>query len=59
MFYDNETIKFLGYESQEQFVDWFISKYKNCVIRFDINGVYAVYDLDTALTGIGLEGKII
>jgi hypothetical protein len=50
MFYTNETIKTFGYESQEQFVDWFVSEYKNCAIRFDVDGVYADYDLDSYLT---------
>lgn len=47
MFYTNETIEKLGYESREQFVDDFMSKYINCTIGFYSNGVYADYDFDT------------
>ena len=48
MFYTNEMIKNLGYESKEQFVYDYIAKYGNCVIRFDDNGVYANYDWYTS-----------
>lgn len=48
MFYTNEMIKDIGYENKEQFVDDFIAKYKNCVIRFADNGVYAAYDWYTS-----------
>ena len=49
MFYTNEMIKNLGYESKGQFIDDYISKHGNCIIRFDDNGVYTAYDWDTSL----------
>ena len=49
MFYTNEMIKNLGYESKEQFIDDYIAKHGNCIIRFDDKGVYAAYDWDTSL----------
>ncbi len=48
MFYTNEMIKNLGYKDQSEFVYDFIYKHKNCIIKFDINGVYVDYDWDTS-----------
>ena len=48
MFYTNEMIENIGYENKERFIDDYIVKYKNCVIRFDDNGVYVSYDWYTS-----------
>lgn len=48
MFYNNEMIKNLGYKNKEQFIDGFIAKYGNCVIRLADNGVHANYDWYTS-----------
>lgn len=47
MFYTNEMIKNIGYENKEQFICDFIAKYKNCIIRFNDNGVYVDSDWNT------------
>ena len=47
MFYTNEMIKNIGYENKEQFIDDYIAKYKNCVIRFADNGVQVSSDWST------------
>ena len=48
MYYTNEMIKNLGYESVEKFVSDFTTKYKNCSIAYMHDGVYCDYDFDTA-----------
>lgn len=47
MFYTNEMIKRLGYETVKDFVTDYINKYKNCSIRYMPNGVYFDYDFDS------------
>lgn len=47
MFYSKEMINRLGYESVEEFVRDYVSKYKNCCIRYYPNGVYLDYDFET------------
>ena len=48
MFYTNEMIKNIGYENKEQFIDDYITKYKNCIIRFADNGAYVISDWSTS-----------
>jgi hypothetical protein len=47
MFYSKQVINELGYESIDDFVEYFINQYKNCCIRFFPDGVYLNYDFDS------------
>ena len=47
MFYSNEMIKNMNYESVEDFVKDHVRKHKNSVIKFIFDGVYFDYDYDS------------
>ena len=58
MFYSEEEIRKFGYDSIEQFVEEYVSRYKNCCIIYRSNGVYLDYDYDTNF-GFSNDGGII
>ena len=57
MFYSNEDIAIVGYNSKSDFMNSFIKEYHNCSIRATSLGVFASYDFDTNI-GLDNEGYI-
>ena len=47
MFYTNEMIANMGFDSVDTFVEDYKKRHPNCCIRFVESGVYCDYDVDS------------